>query len=705
MAENKYVRFEPAAPQKVAQKPAPAQQYVRFEPESSTDKNLQTLSDVYQGAEDTASTMLSAAITPFAWAGEQFDKVAGAPTRAGLMETVKTGDLWKGTQAAGEQLSKFDSRSAPSGKDIAKELGFSETSMSDVAPNAYDEEGRGFRLKKGGLLDPSASGAAGLGIEMGADLGNVLPLAAGAKLALGGAKQAGKGLIRGAQAVGRGARNFADIASGEIKAGTAIQNAGKSVVTPVKKIANLFSNEIAPTFARAAQVASENGIDPELLSDNVRFGAKKGLSRLRRRINEGAMGEDLIEAHREGARQIAKAIEGKANKISGIQFYDDAEAGSHLTESLRNARDKLVGTDDLTYRRVLDYAPGLYVNSESQKGLDAFLNGLESRGKGLERRGLLDQPSVGRDMQGIVAAVRKNYQGGRVSYKRLLDQMQYVGNAAFKDAPVLGKMPVDKKELQNLYFKMREALLDTVKRDVNPDFAKEVMANNEKVTRFLDNQKKLSAAFDENKAPEQVLKHLVYGTDSVKSSALKEILSENPDALNAMKSAYIKKIIGTPNEEGVLSFKRIASNLEREKTRLGMFLDRSEIEDLKELVKLGEDHGYDVLSFSGTGASSAFGNVSSATGLLKEAALRKGYDLAKKGGSNIPASSITIPGGVKTATDAAKAGLIGAPAGRSLLDEAKRLSLHPIKSRTSLDRGLKRMQMIDSIDKRRGEEK
>jgi len=661
---------------------------------SASDPGISGAMDQFK---DMAGSAVSTVAAPFAWVGEKWDRAAGAPTRSGIMETIKTGSPYKGLMAAGDQLSKFDSNSAPSGKDIAQKLGLGETSLSDVFPDAYDEEGTGFRLKKGGLLDPTASGAAGTAIEMGADIGNVLPLVEGAKLAGKAGLATGKGLIKGTEYLGAGLRNVADVASGEIKAGTKIQQAGQAVATPVKKIAGMFSNEVSPKFAKAVEIAQKNGIDPELLSDDIKYGQKKFISRARRFLNEGPMGEDLLEQHQRGAQQIAKAIEKKTSAASPIEFYDDAEAGNHLVESLKNARDTLIGDDDLTYRKVTKFAPGLYVNKESAAPLESFLSGMESRAKGLQRRGILDQQGVGKDMQKIVDSVRSNFQGDKVSYKRLLDQMQYVGQAAFKDAPVLGKMPVAKKELQDLYFKMRDSLLDTVKRDVNPDFAKEIIQNNEKMSEFFKNQKTLQSAFDEANAPEKILNQVVYGTDSVKNRALTQMLANNPDTLNAMKSQYLKKIIGTADENGVLSFKKIRSNIEREKTRLGLFLNREEIKDLTDLADLGVSHGYDVLSHSGTGASAAVRDIGSPTGLLRQGAIRKGYDMAKRGG--IPSTSAIIPGGVKTAEQAAAAGLIGAPA-PSLLEQAKGLLSSPLKSRTSTDKGLKRMQMIHSIDKR-----
>jgi hypothetical protein len=65
----------------------------------------------------------------------------------------------------------------PTGKDIAANMGASRTSLSDVIPGAFtNEPGFTLKAKKGGLLDVSPAGVAGLGINVATDPINYVPV-------------------------------------------------------------------------------------------------------------------------------------------------------------------------------------------------------------------------------------------------------------------------------------------------------------------------------------------------------------------------------------------------------------------------------------------------------------------------------------------------------------------------------------------------
>lgn len=131
--------------------------------------------------------------------GQTLDKYGGAPTRAALKAGFEQGSPKAGLLAFKGQFGE-DPALAPTGKQLAQEIGVPDTALSDVMPGLYHEAGQGIKiptsldelksgkysrelgLEKGGLLDPTASGAVGLGIDVAADPLNFIPISEVSKL-------------------------------------------------------------------------------------------------------------------------------------------------------------------------------------------------------------------------------------------------------------------------------------------------------------------------------------------------------------------------------------------------------------------------------------------------------------------------------------------------------------------------------------------
>lgn len=151
----------------------------------------------------------------------KLDSVTGAPTRAAIARAQSGGGLGDVLGAAASQFGE-DPSFAPTGKEIAQKAGFSEKTLSEAVPGLYNESGEGWRLKKGGILDPTASGAAGLGVDILADPTALLTggVAAGLRTGAKVAKVAGAtGRIeRAGQALGKAASDLSLKAIGGRKA-------------------------------------------------------------------------------------------------------------------------------------------------------------------------------------------------------------------------------------------------------------------------------------------------------------------------------------------------------------------------------------------------------------------------------------------------------------------------------------------------------
>lgn len=101
---------------------------------------------------------------------EKLDQVSGANNiRSRWYDSLVEGH-GKSNLKKNYNWTDFDSQKAATGKDIAQELGVTNTALSDVIPSLYSQSGdEWLKLKKGGFLDPTASGVAGVGIDMATD--------------------------------------------------------------------------------------------------------------------------------------------------------------------------------------------------------------------------------------------------------------------------------------------------------------------------------------------------------------------------------------------------------------------------------------------------------------------------------------------------------------------------------------------------------
>ena len=104
--------------------------------------------------------------------GRAYDRFAGAPTRAALAELQAGRGLEAATPAFMAQFGNESDSSAPTMKDMAENAGVPNTSLSEMLPDVYSDTGAEWnKLKRGGMLDPTASGTYGAIASMGTDPG------------------------------------------------------------------------------------------------------------------------------------------------------------------------------------------------------------------------------------------------------------------------------------------------------------------------------------------------------------------------------------------------------------------------------------------------------------------------------------------------------------------------------------------------------
>jgi len=511
--------------------------------------------------------------------GEAVDPYTGAPTRAALSNAISGKNPVQGFKDAfGAEFG-----TAPSGKQIAQQLGVPDTSLSDVLPSLYSKSGEGLALEKGGLLDPTASGSAGFGLDVATDWTNVVPVGlianTAGKLGKAGAKT-GLSIAKSAPVVG-----------GVVEGG---KDAAKTFTQAVSKV---VSPRQSAGFPAAVDVAKRHGIDPNILPPSVEFGPSSFISRASRVVAEGPAGETLLSQYKSADDAVGAAIEASVAKAAKGKPLDLVTGGSAIKEGYDSAKNALLGGADITYDKIQKYAPGLYIDRDAAAKLNSTLNGIEKYAKGrlADRGATADVRQQGKLLLANVAAIRK----GNGSLKQTVEALKDIGQKAFANRPSVGVIPHDTKKMGDMYFAMRDAIVDTARKHISPEMADELVANNSKISDFLKNSSEFEKFLD--LPPEKIVPAIA--ADTKRLGAFKATVG--PEVFSQLKGAYVQDLI-PKNANGDVLFGSLVKKIRNDDAVLKSLLEPGEYSALKELSELGASFGPSVMSSSGTGASSGF---------------------------------------------------------------------------------------------------
>lgn len=279
-----------------------------------------------------------AALEGVATAGRFVDKFTGAPTRAAI-SAAQEGE--NPVSAFGKQFGE-DPSSAPTGKDIARRAGVPDTSLSDVLPGAFTDDPveaeKWYKFKKGGSADISASGAAGLGLDIVADPINLVPGAALAKGAKGAGRIAKTGAAKTADVLAKTGEKVANVASKTTtKVGSALTGIPeKNIATYIKKTGEVD------------KVIAKHGGDMTLAADELRENLQTAI-----RSKISSLNNDVKEA-------IAKSPAGSfASNEAVIKALDHVKAGINpklypeRIQEIEELTNKIKGLTEAPYKEML----------------------------------------------------------------------------------------------------------------------------------------------------------------------------------------------------------------------------------------------------------------------------------------------------------------------------------------------------------------
>jgi hypothetical protein len=552
------------------------------------------------------------------YAGEKIDSVTGAPARAAF------GAGLDGQNPLSAFINQFagNTKNAPSGEELALKMGAD--GERPVYRTAGDQQSHDERynpniaeLQKkfhGGYQDQkrfSDAEIGGLGLNVGLDPTNIIPVSAAGKGALWAAKQAiapAKATAKGAAKIGASGIKMLPGGGPIVKGLEVAAEAPKAVKGAIDYV---FKPSRADDYGKMVEVAQRNGIDPSLLPESVEFGENSFISRASRNLREGPLGQPELDKFQQGYDSVQSATTNSIKEIAGGKTaLSPVDAGATIRQGYDDAVERLFGNVDFTYNEVIRQAPGLGLTKDGAQRVASKLSGMERWANGQLKRGITNtERGQAEQVLRAVSAIR----AGNGSLKQTYEAMAQIGRHAFKKgANSLSDIPVDQKKFQDLYFTLRDEFINSTAANLGDDVANALIDSNQQLTMFNANKKYVADLIGKDTlADERLFNSLIMNGDTKKIAALKEILS--PEQLQSLKGAALENLIKR-DPDGSFNFRTLHSAMRNKRSVLEALLSPEEIVRVGELVKLGERFGNPVLSSSGTGASNLFRDLGKGIG-------------------------------------------------------------------------------------------
>jgi hypothetical protein len=555
------------------------------------------------------------ALPTAAFVGRQIDRVTTAPARAAIGEVQANREARGGRE---EGLGKFldpqeyadigrfgagylknfgrDPDKAPTPKETAESYGVPDTPLSDVLPSFYSETGEGARLKKGGFLDPTASGAAGMAAEIAAPL----PGLGAVKTAVGAT---GKGGAKVLGMAAEGGAKVVDAATGTKAASKAVGAAktlGKSIDETTEGLKSMFKAKQADDFTESVKVAMANGIDPKLLPESVEFGPSSVVSRSARVKAEGPLGQPALEKFEQGHRAVQDAITKDVQKIAGPRLLTPVEAGETMREGFNAGVERAFGDVAMSHNRVLEAAPDLRLSQERIGKLAGTLQEMEAWAqRKIDLGSTKTAKTQGKQILDAVFSIRKSGE----SYKGALDALREIGSTAFKSTNTTADIAPDIAKYRQLYHELSEAMIGTVDDTFDAGTAQALRESNAAMSKIFGDKSLLGKLGERNLSGEEIFEAMAKRGSTKEIAALKEYLT--PEQMQGVKGAFLHDMVKL-NPQGEFTFRSTFNRLRDNWDAAQALFEPGELDNFVSLLRLGDKFGPAVMSTSGTGASNAF---------------------------------------------------------------------------------------------------
>jgi hypothetical protein len=623
------------------------------------------LNKIGRGAKRAGQFLVEDVLAPVGTALDQYG--GGASARAFIGELQTPGkDLVDAGAAAYEQYGKKPSI-APSGPQIMKRAGVPDTALSDVFPGMYSESGEGLAFQRGGMFDPTASGAAGFGVEVLADPLNLIPGVAIAK----GAKAGGKVAGQAAKIIGKEGGRAAIVGAGKLAGktidtfkkaavgtGQAIGSAadiatgvgkGESTISKsVNAVIDSYKGKLSKAVDKNLDIAARIGLDPADLPASIVFDG--AIPRFERSIAMGPTGGEFLRK----IDDFYDALDTKAiQKVEEIAWAPKSTltpeaVGDFMVDSVENATGNLFKNNEVRYSTIINN-PKKPINL-STTASNRLLNSLENLKSRATKMMKIQDPT----MQAQAARLLQNINGiqdyanmggktqvgmfNRPDLDFFVENMKAIREVAYptKSAQsVIQVTPDMQKTYQEMYRALNKSVIDSVFSH-DRKLGQELLKSNEAITKFSRDVEPINKLIGGGRVSGSALFNTIKG-DAKKIEALKNVMT--PNEFKKIKGSLVQDILNI-NAENQLVYSASKKGFDSKKTLLSKFLSKKEMADLEDILHLGVQGEGRIGSLPQTGATVKFSDGARQT--LKDVNNRVMLDNLKKSAStgNVRASRI-----------------------------------------------------------------
>lgn len=532
------------------------------------------------------------------------DSYTGAPMREGLKTLGESESLLTAGKAFVNQFGE-DTSTAATGKEVVRAAGvrdFKTLGGAYAAGNTPEEIQASLSEMpiEEQIAPANVPLEEGLGavVEMTADPLMFIPV--GKVL-----KYGGKGVSAVSKGTGRVVLNSSKTAQA-VADGVDITN--KTVRRTAKAIGDNLKNMFNPVqsadFPRMKKVLEKNDILPknlEHIPESLEFGERSSISTASKVLRQDPLGEERTKVFNEFLLSVDGAIDTKIGGMADNVGADAFQGGEQLMKGYNDGVGELFDGAEVTYQNFNAIAPDHLLNEKSLFKLDNKLARIEKKATRLMKAGVGEERSKAKALLADIKAIRQ----GDGSYQGLVDTMQSVGRSAFKKKDLLERVPVDKHNLQDIYYTMRD-IVHTEIAGVDPALAVKLKESNLKFNKFFSENEGISKVLSKAKDPQHVFNRLIANGNVTDLRALKSTMPA--EAFNQVRATYLNTLIAREATYGNISYAKTITNMERRKRMIAeMFIDAPEaLGEFQELLEVGKRTGDIILNKSGTDVSRRF---------------------------------------------------------------------------------------------------
>lgn len=586
----------------------------------------------------------SAVMSGLSAVGNAVDSVSGAPTRSAIQAGMN------GENPLSAFAGQFggDPSLAPTGKEIATNAGLSTREGSIKRPQyMIDADARQFK-KPGETFEQaqarfsgdtkvfSPAGVAGLGIDLIADPLNFIPVVGAAKgltkAGTGAAKATAKYMFKGSAAAIEGAKETSKLA----RAADTIGNYASSVTKNVK---SKFNPTQASDIKNFAEIAKRNNINPKVLDlETIEFGPHSSITKKSQVLAEGPGGEAIQKRYMEAQGEIEDAFERNISSFSGGKSMSPAETGQFMTDSYNKTFKNFFDQDFTTHQKIANENPGMILNRNSTDVLNnKILKMEEEAGSNIKIGSQRDEGNgLLRDIESIKNIVNPD---GSIDFAKANRLKKNIGEEAFKKYPAGTKIPTDQKALQEFYHLLNEQMIESVAWSKGEDVANQLISSNVVMSDFLSDSGQFKKIFSGDLSREEVFGKLAkLNLDDMET--LRNMLPA--EDFQKLKGAYVNSLVAR-NKDGVPLWGQTMKKVGTKRDNLVLMLSEDEVNNLDDLLKMGDRIGDYTFNTSRTNTASKFGKdwlIEVAQGGADEVVLDNLKQRARSSSKSKPAEAI-----------------------------------------------------------------